>query len=77
MRRDTFEIVLGNFNTTRPFQAFTVELLNGVRLTAFHPEAIILDRDVVVYIERDLTEQYFDASSVVRVVDLVVPPGAE
>lgn len=77
MRRETFEVVLGNFNAVRPFQPFTVELLNGVRLVALHPEAIILDGDVAVHIERDLTEQYFDAASVVRVVDLVIPPGAE
>lgn len=77
MRRETFAEALGRFNATVPFRAFTVELLNGVRLATRHPEAVILYGDLAVYVETDFTTQLFDASSVVRIIDLVVPHGAE
>jgi hypothetical protein len=77
LRRETFEQILRRFNSAEPFEPFTVELVNGIRLISRHPEAIILVGDLAVYVEPDRTEQYFDASSVARIIDLIVPPGAE
>lgn len=55
MRRETFAEALGRFNAAVPFLPFTVELLNGVRLVARHPEAIVLHDDLAVYVETDFT----------------------
>lgn len=77
MRRETFAYVLQRFNEMQPFESFTVELVNGVRLISRHPEAIILIGDLAVFGELDDNTEYFDATSVVRVVPGEIPPGAE
>lgn len=78
MRRDTFAEILGRFNSAQPFLPFTVELINRVRLVSTHPEAIIFWRgDLVVWVETEDTNQYFDATSVARVVSVAIPHGAE
>jgi hypothetical protein len=77
LRRDTFARVLTVFNTARPFLPFTAELVNGVRLISRHPEAMILRGDLVVFTDVDNTSEYLDATSVVRLVPLPIPPGAE
>ncbi len=77
MRRDTFAYVLKQLNDTKPFQPFTVELVNSVRYIARNPEVIILDGDLASFGELDDATEYFDANSVVRVVPVIIPPGAE
>jgi hypothetical protein len=76
VRRDTFARVLKGFNDAKPFQPFTVELVNGVRYVARHPGVIILRGDLASFGELDDAEEYFDATSVVRVVPHAIPPGA-
>jgi hypothetical protein len=76
MRRDTFRDVLRRFNLAQPFRRFTVELVNGERLIGYHPEAMMLEGDLVRYVEPDGTVQFFDASAVARVVAVVAPPGS-
>jgi hypothetical protein len=77
VRRDTFARALNAFNAVKPFRPFTVELVSGVRLIARHPEAIILLGDLAVFTELDDKEEYFDATSVVRLVPHAIPPGAQ
>ncbi len=77
MHRNTFARARAMFNGTQPFLPFTVELVNGVRLVARHPEAIILSDELALFTELDDQTEYFDASSVVRLVQYAIPPGAE
>ena len=77
MRRDTFLEAVRRMSRARPFEYFTVELVNGVRLISRHPEAIRMEEDLAVYVEPDGTIQLFDATSVARLVTQVIPPGAE
>ena len=74
MRRETFAEALRRVIRATPFRRFTVELMNGERLIGYHPEIFILEGDSVIY-EEDGTFTYFDASCVVRVVDVVIPLG--
>jgi hypothetical protein len=77
VRRETFAYVLKRFNDAKPFQPFTVELVNGVRYVARHPGVVILDGDLASFGELDDAVEYFDATSVVRIVPHAIPPGAE
>jgi hypothetical protein len=76
VRRDTFARALELFDTAKPFQPFTVELVNGVRYVSRHPGVIILDGDLAAFTDLDDKTEYFDATSVVRLVPHIIPPGA-
>jgi hypothetical protein len=73
MRRDTFEAALRQMCHRVPFQRFTVELVNCVRLIGYHPEVFVQDGDLVSYTDVDGGEQLFDASCVARVAPFVIP----
>ncbi len=77
MRREPFLAALKRMSQAVPFRAFTVELLNGVRIVSKHPEAIRVEEDLAVFTEPDGTVQLFDASSAARFVSQAIPPGAE
>jgi hypothetical protein len=47
-----------------PFQPFTVELANGVRLKVEQPETVALNGGLAVHISREGAPTFFDASSV-------------
>lgn len=76
MRRDTFRAAIREFCRVAPFQRFTVELVNGERMIGYHPELFIFEGDLVHYVDDEHTIQFFDATSVLRVVNVVIPPGA-
>jgi hypothetical protein len=76
MRVDPFVVALRAYSLAVPFQRFTVELVNGERLIGYHPECFRMEDDLVWYVEPDGTAQAFDASSVARLVSVVIPPGA-
>lgn len=75
MRRETFLEALRRVQRAAPFRRFTVELTNGERLIGYHPESFIVEGDLVIYEEDAETFTYFDASCVVRVINVVVPLG--
>lgn len=75
MRRDTFLDALRRFERAQPFRRFTVEFANGERLIGYHPELFVVIGDLIAYEEEDGTVTYFDATSVVRVVNVVIPVG--
>ncbi|MBX9583368.1 MAG: hypothetical protein K2X87_23955 [Gemmataceae bacterium] len=74
MRRDTFEEALRRVNRAAPFRHYTVELVSGECLIAYHPELFVIEDDLVIYEPSDKDLTYFDASCVARVVNSVVPP---
>ncbi|MBA4063423.1 MAG: hypothetical protein C0501_06865 [Isosphaera sp.] len=77
MRRDAFLAALRRVCRVVPFKPFTVELVNRTRIVSRHPEAIRVEDGLAVYAEEVAgAYQYFDASSVARVVTGEVPPGA-
>ena len=75
MRAQPFALALSRLTRRRPFRPFTVELLSLERLTPSHPEAMTIRDRLVTYVEPDRTRRYFDASSVLQVYSVVVPPG--
>lgn len=75
MRRETFLEALRRVERASPFRRITVELTNGERLIGYHPELFLVRDDLIVYEERDGTITYFDASCVLRVVNVVIPLG--
>ena len=77
MRRDPFARALELFDTAKPFEPFTVELVNGVRYVSRHPGVITLDGDLAMFTDLDDKTEYFDAASVARMVPHAIPPGAE
>ena len=77
MRRDTFAETLRRLNRAAPFRRYTIELLNGARMIAYHPEIIVMEGDLVIYEEDPDVTTYFDATCVAQVVDVVIPHGAE
>ena len=77
MRRETFVEALRRVERAEPFCKFTVELISGVRVIGYHPELFIVENDLVRYEEEDGTTTYFDASCVLRVVNVVIPVGKD
>jgi hypothetical protein len=57
-----------------PFQPYTVELRGGDRLVVPHPEALAIYDNLAQLHELDDTKRYFDASIVLQVYSIVVPP---
>jgi hypothetical protein len=75
MQRDTFAEALRLLCHAVPFRRFTIELLNGERLIGYHPELFVLVGELVRYEEAGDIFTYFDASSVARIVNVVIPLG--
>lgn len=64
MEATSFEKSLRSFQRRRPFQTFTVSLINGDRFEVDHPEALIVRSGVAVYIGPDGTPVLFDHQSI-------------
>lgn len=75
MTPDTFRDAISEFTRPGNWKTFVIELHSGVRYIIPHPEAIRIHGELIRY---DGTEQYadfFDASSVIRVLGSLDPPG--
>jgi hypothetical protein len=64
MESETFQRCLQAFLRRVPFQPFTVELVNGVRLRVEQPETVALNGGLAVHIASDGAPTFFDASGV-------------
>lgn len=71
---ETFSSAILGLWRRQPFQPYTVELRNGERLVVPHPEALAIYDNLAELHEPDDTTRYFDASSVLQVYSIVVPP---
>lgn len=68
MTPENFKIALRTFAKRKPFRPYTVELLSGSRIEVDHPEALVLQGDVAVYISPKQVPSVFDSGSVSRFV---------
>ena len=64
MEATSFEKSLHSFQRRRPFQAFTIALVNGDRFELDHPEALVVRSGVAGYIDPDGTPILFDHQSI-------------
>ncbi len=63
-----FERSLHTFQRQKPFQSFTVALVNGDRVQVDHPEALALRAGMAVFIAADGTPALFDHESVSQLI---------
>jgi hypothetical protein len=71
MTRESFDKVLKTFYRRRPFQPFTLELINGGRIEVNHPEALRQRREDNLLVYRSTTGLHcvLDCESAVRFID--------
>lgn len=72
---ETFSSATLGLRRRVPFRPYTVELRNGERLVVPHPEALAIYDNLAQLHEPDNTKRYFDATSVLQIYSIVVPPG--
>lgn len=70
MMQEAFTLTLRAFCRRKPFRPFVLEFFSGGSLTIVHPEAVLVQAGVAFYVSPDKKVQMFDASSVVRLLDL-------
>lgn len=76
MREDVLADALYAYSHRTPFQPFTVELVNRVRLVAHHPEVFRIESGMVAYIGPNGTVHMFDPSAVARLVSVALAADA-
>jgi hypothetical protein len=75
--RDTFDNTIRVFKHQRPFQPFTVPLINGERLKIDHPDALAVRDGAALFIGPGRVPAVFDDEGVAQMIgDLVGPPSA-
>ncbi len=65
---------LRSFCHRRPFRPFLVELVSGTVFRVRHPEAVMLQREVVIFTAPDSTQRLFDCTTICQLFD---PPPAK
>lgn len=70
MIADVFVKALRVYCRRKPFRQFVLEFSNSAQLTIGHPESIVIRNDLVVYLAPNSLYQLFDASSVLRLIDV-------
>jgi len=73
MDNGAFERSLRAFQRRRPFQSFTVALVNGDRFQVDHPEALVIRAGTAVFIAADGVPTLFDHESVSQFVGESTP----
>ncbi len=73
MDASNFERTLRACQRRKPFQPFTVALVNGDRFQVDHPEALVLRDGVAVFIAAGGVPTLFDHESVSQVIAEPLP----
>ena len=68
MDRNTFDSTLDAFKHRRPFQPFTVAMVDGDRLEVDHPEALVFRDGVAVFVGPGGVPVIFDHEGVSQVI---------
>lgn len=68
MDRGTFEATVMSYKRRRPYQPFTLELVNGGRVEIDHPDAIALREGMAFYIAPGRIPHFFDHEGVCRII---------
>ena len=75
MDTGNFERSLRAFQRRRPFQPFTVALVNGDVFQVDHPEALVIRAGIAVFIDEGGVPTLFDHESVSQMVGGFTPKG--
>ena len=75
MTSETFREAVRQFTSPGRRGPFAVELANGIRYVVPHPEVLRVNGDLIQYDGREQYVEFFDATSVIRVVGSLDPPG--
>lgn len=75
MNSDTFREAVRQFPSPGQRGPFAVELTNGIRYVIPHPEVIRIHGELIQYDGREQYVEFFDATSVIRVLGSLDPPG--
>ena len=77
MTADNFDQVMTGYYNRRPFQPFTVALVNGDRLEVDHPEALMVRESLAIFFAPSRIPQLFDHEGVAQFIgDLMNAPGS-
>jgi hypothetical protein len=75
MDTGSFERSLRAFQRRKPFQPFTVSLVNGDRFQVDHPEALVLRDGIAAFIAAGGVPTLFDHESVSQMIGEFTPRG--
>ena len=68
MERDTFDSAIRTFKHRRPFQPFTIAMVDGDRVEVDHPEAVVVRDGTAIYVAPGGTPIIFDHEGVSQVI---------
>jgi len=68
MDRETFDEVIQAFQNRKPFQPFTVAMVDGDRLEVDHPRAVAIRNGSAVFIAPGKIPVFFDHEGVSQVI---------
>jgi hypothetical protein len=68
MERHTFDNTMRAFRNRKPFQPFTVAMVNGDRLEIDHPEAFVARDGVAIFVAPGGAPVIFDFEGVSQVI---------
>jgi hypothetical protein len=69
MTKKSFNTVLRAYQIRKPFRPFTVELVSGSSIAVRHPEGLVTQGGVAVYIDPDGELTIFEAEGVAQFHD--------
>lgn len=61
--------VLHAYARRKMFRPYVIEFQTGERLLIRHPEAVVILKDLIVYLDPSSRHRFFDSSSVNQVLD--------
>ncbi len=68
MEAENFDRILKTFKNRKPYQPFTVALVNGDRFEVDHPDALVVRDGVAVYIGAGGVPVLFDYEGVAQFI---------
>ena len=68
MQAENFDHILKTFKDRKPYQPFTVALVNGDRFEVDHPDALVVRDGVAVFLAPGGVPVWFDHDSVNQII---------
>jgi hypothetical protein len=68
MDRDTFNGAIRAFKHRKPFQPFTVAMVNGDRVEVDHPDALAVRDGLALYVAPGTIPWFFDHEGVSQII---------
>lgn len=68
MDRESFDSAIMTYINRRPYQPFTVELVNGRQMQIDHPNAISMREGMALFLTPGRIPHFFDHEGVCRII---------